>query len=94
MRGTVGIGESRKVFHSFRHTFKRLTRDAGIPEEMHDALTGHGDDKGSVGRRYGRGVSLPVLAARTREIQAPEAINGLRCRDRRENAATGSPQAD
>jgi integrase len=94
LRGTVGIGESRKVFHSFRHTFKRLTRDAGIPEEMHDALTGHGDDKGSVGRRYGRGVSLPVLAARMREIQAPEAVKGLRWRGRRENAAVGSTEAD
>ena len=30
-----------KVFHSFRHTFKRMARDAGLSEEMHDALTGH-----------------------------------------------------
>jgi hypothetical protein len=46
LRLTVGIA---KVFHSLRHTFKRMCRDAGLPEEMHDALTGHaGPNGGSV----------------------------------------------
>jgi len=31
-----------------------------MPEEVHDALTGH--TTGSVGRTYGRGVPLVVLA--------------------------------
>lgn len=48
------------------------------PEEMYDALTGHGT--GSVGRRYGRGASLLVLDAKMREIEAPAAIKGLRWR--------------
>ena len=41
LRAKAGITDPRKVFHSFRHTFKRMARDAGIPEEVHDAITGH-----------------------------------------------------
>jgi integrase len=37
--------------HGFRHAFKTMCRTAGIPEEIHDAITGH--DDGSVSRRYG-----------------------------------------
>src|SRR5437763_17084651 len=46
----LGITNPRKVFHSFRHTFKRACRAARIEEELHDALTGH--TSASVGRRY------------------------------------------
>jgi integrase len=56
----LGITDPRKVFHSFRHTFKRACRAARIEEELHDALTGH--TSASVGRRYGDGVPLEVLA--------------------------------
>ena len=56
----LGITDPRKVFHSFRHTFKRACRSARIEEELHDALTGH--TSASVGRRYGGGVPLEVLA--------------------------------
>lgn len=48
------------MFHSFRHSFKRACRAARIEEELHDALTGH--TSASVGRRYGDGVPLEVLA--------------------------------
>ena len=51
-----GIADRRVVFHSFRHTFKSMCRAAGIAEEVHDALTGHG---GGVGRNYG---SVPTVA--------------------------------
>jgi integrase len=61
LRSTCGITDTTKVFHSFRHTFKRMTRDAGINEELHDALTGH--SSGGVGRSYGKGFSLKPLAA-------------------------------
>jgi hypothetical protein len=54
-----GITDSRKVFHSFRHGFKDGAR-AVMPEEHHDAITGHSN--GSVGRSYGQGVPLRVLA--------------------------------
>ena len=53
LRETCNITDSTKVFHSFRHTFKRMTRDAGIAEEVHDALTGHSSGN-SVGRGYAR----------------------------------------
>jgi integrase len=51
LRNTVGITDTRKVFHSFRHTFKEACRKVGIEEAVHDALTGHTGH--SVGRKYG-----------------------------------------
>lgn len=76
-RKQMGIKSKLQVFHSLRHTFKEACREAGIPEEVHDALTGHRG--GGVGRSYGNkqfplgqlvkairrirfpGVSLPVI---------------------------------
>lgn len=49
------------VFHSFRHTFKDMCRDALIPRDLHHALTGHmksDDDRKNVGDDYGKGFSL------------------------------------
>ena len=57
LRDPCGILQSTKVFHSFRHTFKRRTRDAGLYEELHDVITGHAN-KDSVGRDYSRGSPL------------------------------------
>ena len=37
----LGLTDKKKVFHSFRHSFKQGCRDAGITEEIHDAFTGH-----------------------------------------------------
>jgi integrase len=55
----LGITDRRKVFHSFRHTFKAACRRAGIQEETHDLLTGH---RGAgVGRSYGRADYSPEL---------------------------------
>ena len=51
LRQRVKITDSRKVFHSFRHTFKDVCRKVGIEEAVHDALTGHTGN--SVSRRYG-----------------------------------------
>lgn len=48
--------DERKVFHSFRHTFKDLMRDAGVPSDVHDYITGH--SSGDVAGRYGQGPSL------------------------------------
>jgi integrase len=87
LRGKVGITDRRKVFHSFRHTFKRLARDAGIPEEMHDALTGHSGG-GGVGKSYGRGVSLKPLIEAMERISPPEAVSGLVWRDWRSTDRT------
>lgn len=50
-RKVLGINDSRKTFHSFRHTFKDACRVSGIHPEHHDKLTGH--SSGSVGDSYG-----------------------------------------
>jgi integrase len=52
LRGHVGVSDTAKVFHSFRHGFKDALRKATPDEEMRDALTGHRGPK-SVGRTYG-----------------------------------------
>ncbi len=36
-----GVGDTTKVFHSFRHGFKDALRRGGVNQEIHDALTGH-----------------------------------------------------
>ncbi|MBO3278245.1 site-specific integrase [Pseudomonas schmalbachii] len=41
--------------HGFRHTFKTLSRQVGIPEDVHDAITGHSPK--NVSRDYG---SMPL----------------------------------
>ena len=64
----VGMNDERKVFHSFRHTFKDACREAGIAEEVHDALTGHAG-KGT-GRSYGSGIlSLAICYQAIRKIK-------------------------
>jgi integrase len=50
--GEYAVDSPSKTFHSFRHTFKRACREAGITEEVHHAFTGHAG--GGVGRSYGR----------------------------------------
>ncbi len=74
----LGIKDHRKVFHSFRHTFKAACRRAGIQEETHDLLTGH--QGASVGRSYGRAEYTPelvkTLAKAVRKIEYRE--TGLR----------------
>lgn len=47
----IDIQDERKVYHSFRHTFKDICRESGIHEDIHDAITGHAG--GGVGRGYG-----------------------------------------
>ena len=51
LRNELKIVDKRKVFHSFRHTFKHKCRELGISEDVHDALTGHTNS--SEARRYG-----------------------------------------
>jgi len=62
------IIDRRVVFHSFRHTFKTLCREAGISEEIHDALTGHVGT--TVGRNYGH-VPLAALVDGVSRIKFP-----------------------
>jgi len=51
LRQKIKINDPRKTFHCFRHTFKDLCRDAGIPKEIHDRITGHAS--GDVSDGYG-----------------------------------------
>lgn len=71
-RKAFKITDGKKTFHSFRHTFKDACRNAGIPEDVSDALTGHAHN--SVGRSYGVGHSLPVLAEWISRISYPITI--------------------
>ena len=66
-RDVVGIKDKRKVFHSFRHSFKDACRAASVEEAIHDRLTGHSG--GGVGRSYGAGYTLSVLNTAMRKIR-------------------------
>lgn len=58
LRGKLKFS-SEYVFHSFRHTFKDLCRDALIPREIHHAISGHDkNDQSNVGDSYGLGYSV------------------------------------
>ena len=37
--------------HAWRHTFKRIADEIGMPEKMNDAITGH--TQATEGRKYG-----------------------------------------
>lgn len=53
LRNHVGVQDTNKVFHSFRHGFQDALRRKGTPdEELRDALPGRSSGK-SVSRRYG-----------------------------------------
>jgi len=55
---SIGITDTKKTFHSTRHSFKHAAREANIDEEVHDALTGH--TNASVGRKYGSARGYPL----------------------------------
>jgi integrase len=52
LRTDVGVKDTNKVFHSFRHGFQDALRKATPDEELRDALAGRSSGK-SVSRRYG-----------------------------------------
>jgi integrase len=59
-----GFDAPDKVFHSFRHSFKRACRDAHVPKEIHDMLTGHSSRGGSSGD-YGRDADGSTASLKT-----------------------------
>jgi integrase len=63
----IGMTDSRKTFHSFRHGFKDACRAAGIEEAVFDALMGH--SSGAVSRRYGQGYPLARLAEAMAQVR-------------------------
>lgn len=81
LREQVGIQDRRKVFHSFRHTFKDACRDAGLDEEVHDALTGHSG--AGAGRGYGNEEYplAPLFVAMKKITISGLAISHLLCEE-------------
>lgn len=71
LRGEVGITDPSKTLHSLRHSFKSLARRAGVPEDVHDAVTGH--RPATVGRAYG---DYPVeqLGREMAKIRLPQSL--------------------
>jgi hypothetical protein len=61
LRDGCRIADPRKVFHSFRHTFKDACRNSDVPEDHHDQLTSHASRGRNAGRGYGVGLSLDTL---------------------------------
>lgn len=57
LRDHVGVRDTNKVFHSFRHGFQDALRQATPDEELRDALAGRSSGK-SVSRRYGAKAML------------------------------------
>lgn len=51
LRNTIKVADTKMVFHSFRHNFKDYARMAGIPSDVHNAITGH--SSGDVADNYG-----------------------------------------
>ncbi|MDB2323695.1 hypothetical protein N9V38_03265 [Planktomarina temperata] len=54
------VPHPNKSIRSFRKTFKRMCRDAGVGEEVHDAITGHRQYAGASRANYG-GMGVPVM---------------------------------
>lgn len=55
LQDVVKLQTTAKPAHGFRHAFKTLCREVGIPKEVHDWLTGHAAS--NVGDKYG---SAPI----------------------------------
>lgn len=55
---SIGITDKQLTFHSFRHTFKHFCRASEVPEDHHDAMTGHTTPE--VARRYGSAEGYPI----------------------------------
>ncbi|WP_159713344.1 site-specific integrase [Sphingomonas sp. AX6] len=74
MRKVCGITDKRKVFHSFRHTFKDYSRRARMPEGVQRQIMGHaGKD---VADDYGSGYDLHGLAEAMATYRVPGLLVG------------------
>lgn len=67
---TLGIKDPCKVFHSFRHSFRDACREAGLDEEIADALMGHSSTQ-KMGRNYGSSFTLRRLNEAVLKIDYP-----------------------
>ncbi len=69
---SIHITAKSKVFHSFRHLFKDLCRNAGLDDSAIDQICGH--EPGTVGGRYGKGRRIDVLAELLAKVKPPVAL--------------------
>ncbi|MGU3362774.1 tyrosine-type recombinase/integrase [Methylobacterium sp. M6A4_1b] len=67
---SVGIVDDRKVFHSFRHTFKTALSRAGVPRSISDDLTGHSDQ--TAGGKYVHENSVEAMRDALEKIRFDE----------------------
>ncbi|WP_285960567.1 site-specific integrase [Pseudomonas tohonis] len=75
LKTTAGLNIPVAPSHGFRHTFKTMCREMAIPEEIHDAITGH--DNGSVSRKYGDRHLLSVQAEQIKRLPSIARLAGL-----------------
>jgi integrase len=75
LRKVAKVEDGNKVFHSFRHSFKDMSREATDDLELRNALTGHSTE--GVGSTYGEGFRLKALGAVVEKIEVPEAVKRL-----------------
>jgi integrase len=66
LREDVGIGDPRKVFHSFRHSFNDACRDADISDADRHHLIGH--QIAGVNARYGEGPFFETLDSKLQRL--------------------------
>lgn len=74
LQDVVKLQSAAKPAHGFRHAFKTLCREVGIPKEVHDWLTGHAAS--NVGDSYG---SAPIsrMAEELKKYPSIARIAGL-----------------
>lgn len=65
----VGLKDPQLVFHSWRHGVEDALRDAGCQPYTIDRIIGHAD--ATMGGKYGKGVSIGVLAAAVNSMKLP-----------------------
>lgn len=68
----LGLTDSKLVFHSWRHGVEDALRDAGCQPYVIDRIIGHADT--TMGGKYGKGVSLDVLAKAIANMKLPTSI--------------------
>ncbi|WP_304306663.1 site-specific integrase [Pseudacidovorax intermedius] len=73
LRDVVGLQSPASPAHGFRHAFKTLCREVGIPEDVHDAITGHAGT-GGVARSYGR-MPISRMAVELQRYPVIEALS-------------------
>ena len=65
----VGLKDPQLVFHSWRHGMEDSLRDTGCQPYVIDRIIGHAD--ATMGGKYGKGVSLGVLANAVSSMALP-----------------------